>query len=201
VRPAHVAIAILFAGALWVATTPVNDLDSYWHVQIGQEILARHTFAGLGQHWLGVPNGDWRTSQWLSEVGMYLAVDRLGWSALPILRLLTALALFAVLVLTLVRRRQLIASFIVVLLLVVGLEVLFQDRPQTVSLVFVALLGAACERLWAVGRRPPLLLVAGLSLLWAQLHGLWVLAPAAFGGWRSVLSSSGGRRPPGAPAC
>jgi len=88
VRPAHVAIAILFAGALWVATTPVNDLDSYWHVQIGREILERHTFTGLGQQWLGVPRGDWRTSQWLSEVLMYLSVDRLGWIALPVLRLL-----------------------------------------------------------------------------------------------------------------
>jgi hypothetical protein len=181
VRPAHVAIAILFAGALWVATTPVNDLDSYWHVQIGREILERHTFTGLGQQWLGVPRSDWRTSQWLSEVLMYLAVDRLGWVALPLLRLLTACALFAVFVLTLVRRRQLIASFVVLLLLVVGLEVLFQDRPQTVSLVFIALLAAACERLWTVGRRPSLLLVAALSLLWAQLHGLWVLGPAAFG--------------------
>jgi hypothetical protein len=164
-----------------VATTPVNDLDSYWHVQIGREILERHTFTGLGQQWLGVPRGDWRTSQWLSEVLMYLSVDRLGWIALPVLRLLTAGGLFAVFVLTLVRRRQLIASFVVLLLLVVGLEVLFQDRPQTVSLVFIALLAAACERLWTVGRRPSLLLVAGLSLLWAQLHGLWILAPAAFG--------------------
>jgi hypothetical protein len=181
VRPAHVAIAILFAGALWVATTPVNDLDSYWHVPIGREILQRHVFTGLGQQWLGVPRGDWRTSQWLSEVLMYLSVDRFGWVALPVLRLLTGGALFGVLVLTLVWRRQLIASFVVLLVVVVGLEVLLQDRPQTVSLVFVALLGAACERLWAVGRRPPLLLVAGLSLLWAQLHGLWILGPAAFG--------------------
>ncbi len=111
---------------------------------------------------------------------MYLAVDHLGWVALPLLRLLTGCALVAVLLLTLVRRRQPIAAFVVMLLVVVGLAVLLQDRPQTVSLVFIALLAAACERLWAVGRRPSLLLVAGLSLLWAQLHGLWVLAPGAF---------------------
>jgi hypothetical protein len=197
VRPVHVAIAILFAGALWVATTPVNDLDSYWHVQIGREILQRHTFTGLGHQWLGVPRGDWRTSQWLSEVLMYLAVDRLGWVALPALRLLTACALFAVFVLTLVRRRQLIASFVVLLLLVIGLEILLQDRPQTVSLAFIALLAAACERLWTVGRRPSLLLVAGLSLLWAQLHGLWVLAPAAFGLVAAGALLDRRRAPPG----
>jgi hypothetical protein len=111
---------------------------------------------------------------------MYLAVDHLGWVALPLLRLLTGCALVAVLLLTLVRRRQPIAAFVVMLLVVVGLAVLLQDRPQTVSLVFIALLAAACERLWAVGRRPSLLLVAGLCVLWAQLHGLWVLAPGAF---------------------
>ena len=86
---------------------------------------------------------------------MYGAVDHLGWAALIALRLLAAAALFAVLALTLVRRRQPIASFLVVLGIVVGVEVLLQDRPATVSLVFLALLGPACERLWVTGRRPP----------------------------------------------
>ncbi len=174
------ATGIVFAGAAWIAATPVNDLDSYWHVEIGREIVARGTLDGLGLAWLGVPSGPWRTSQWLSEVGMYAAVDRFGWVALPALRLLTAAALFTVLALTLVRKRQPIASFVVVLAVVIGLEILLQDRPATVSLLFMALLGPACERLWVSGRRPPLLAVAGLSLLWAQLHGVWVLAPAAF---------------------
>ncbi len=174
------AVAILFAGALWVATTPINDIDSYWHVQIGREILQRHTVDGLGRQWLGLPAPSWRTSQWLSEVGMYLAVDRFGWLALPVLRLLTACALFAVYTLTLVRRRQPAVSFVVLVLLVVGVEVLFQDRPATVSLVFVAMLGAACERLWSTGRRPHPAVVAVLVLVWAQFHGLWVLAAPAF---------------------
>jgi hypothetical protein len=175
-----VASAIVFAGAVWIAATPINDLDSYWHVEIGREIATRHAVNGLGLAWLGVPTAPWRTSQWLSETGMYVAVDRLGWIALPALRLLTAAALFAVLAMTLVRRRQPIAGFLVVLGVVVGLEVLLQDRPATVSLVFVALLGAACERLWTTGRRPAPVAVAAACLLWAQLHGLWVLAPAAF---------------------
>jgi hypothetical protein len=180
VRPTHVALAIHFAGALWVACTPINDIDSYWHVEIGREIVSRHTLDGLGRQWLGVPAPSWRTSQWLSEVAMYLGVERFGWLVLPALRLLTACALFAVYVLTMVRRRQPVASFIVVFLLVVGLEGLLQDRPATGSLVFIALLAVICERLWTAGRGPRPLLVAVACLLWAQLHGLWVLAPAAF---------------------
>ncbi|MGZ4602392.1 MAG: hypothetical protein ACXV0U_02205 [Kineosporiaceae bacterium] len=179
-RPAHVAVAILFVGALWIAATPINDIDSYWHVQIGREILQRHTLSGLGGQWLGASAPSWRTSQWLSEVGMYLAVDRFGWLALPVLRLLTACALFAVYAVTLVRRRQPVASFIVLVILVIGMETLLQDRPATISLVFVALLAAACERLWTTGRRPPPAAVALATLVWAQFHGLWVLAPAAF---------------------
>jgi hypothetical protein len=93
---------------------------------------------------------------------------------------LVVAALFAVLTLTLVRRRQPIAATVVVLLVVVGLQILFQDRPATLSLLFFALLGPACERLWVTGRRPPALAVAATSVLWAQLHGLWVVAPAAF---------------------
>lgn len=178
--PAHVAVLIVFTGALWIAASPINDIDSYWHVAIGREIVARHTLTGLGRQWLGVDAPPWDTSQWLSEVFMHGAVDRLGWIALPALRLVAAAGLFAILWLTLVRRRQPIAAFVVVLGVVVGLEGLLQDRPATVSLLFLALLGAACERLWATGRRPPALLVGGLCLLWAQLHGLWILAPAAF---------------------
>jgi hypothetical protein len=180
VRPAHLAIAILFVGTVCTAAGPINDLDTYWHVEIGREILHRHTLDGLGRQWLAVDPGPWRTSQWLSEVAMYGAVDRFGWIALPVLRLLTACALFAVVAVTLVRRRQPIASFVVLLGVVLGLFVLIQDRPATVSLIFIALLAAACERLWSTGRAPSPLVVAGVSLLWAQLHGLWVLAPAAF---------------------
>jgi hypothetical protein len=180
IRPTLVALAIVFVGALWVACTPINDLDSYWHVEIGREIVSRHTLDGLGRQWLGADLPSWRTSQWGSEIGMYLAVDRFGWLVLPALRLLTTCALFAIYCVTLVRRRHPVASFVVVFLLVVGLEGLLQDRPQTISLLFIALLAAVCERLWTVGRRPPPLLVAAACLLWAQLHGLWVLAPAAF---------------------
>ena len=180
VRPAHVTTGIVFGAAAWIATTPVNDLDSYWHVEIGREIVTQHTLDGLGVAWLGVPAAQWHTSQWLSEVVMYGAVDHFGWKALILLRLLTVAALFAVLSMTLVRRRQPIAGFLVVLAVVIGLEALLQDRPATVSLVFLALLGPVCERLWVTGRRPPLLVVGATCLVWAQLHGLWVLAPAAF---------------------
>ena len=133
------------------------------HRERPRQLLARRDRPGdrgpaplnaLGVAWLGVPAGPWRSSQWLSEVVMYGAVDHLGWAALVALRLLTAAALFAVLALTLVRRRQPLASFLVLFGVVVGIEALLQDRPATVSLVFVALLGASCERLWVTGRAP-----------------------------------------------
>src|SRR4051812_4576999 len=104
--PAHVGVLIVFAGTLWIATSPINDIDSYWHVAIGREIAARHTLTGLGRQWLGVDAPPWDTSQWLSEVLMHGAVDRFGWTALPGLRLIAAAGLFAILWMTLVRRRQ-----------------------------------------------------------------------------------------------
>jgi len=180
IGPAQVALLIVFAGSLWIAASPVNDIDTYWHVAVGRDILARHTLDGLGRQWLDPGARGWSTSQWLSEVLMYGAVDRFGWLALPMLRVLAAAGLYGVLWLTLVRRRQPIAAFVVVFGLVIGLQGLLQDRPATVSLLFVAALAPACERLWAVGRRQPPLLVAAGCLVWAQLHGLWVLAPAAF---------------------
>ena len=156
VRPAHVATAAVFSR---------RGVDGHHARQRPRQLLARrrsagrssrrHTLDALGVAWLGVPAAPWRTLP-VALRGRHVRRRRplsAGRHCVA-LRLLTAAALFAVLALTLVRRRQPLASFLVVLGVVVGIEALLQDRPATVSLVFVALLGAACERLWVTGRRP-----------------------------------------------
>jgi hypothetical protein len=181
VGPLHVVLAIGAFATFRLAGPAVDDLDAYWHVEIGREILRTHRVSGLGQGWLAVPAPDWRTSQWLAEVAMALAVDAAGWRALVVGRFLLVAALLTVLAVTLLPRRPVAVTAPVGCCVLVALLGGVQTRPQSVSLLFVALLGAACVRLWTDGRRPPLLAVCAASLLWAQLHGLWVLGPVAFG--------------------
>jgi hypothetical protein len=176
-----VAAAAVAVGLAVLPGPAVNDRDATWHVAIGQEILRDHRVDGLGTSWLGVAAPSWRTSQWLSEVAMAAAVDTWGWRALVLARITVVAVLVAVLAVTLVAGRPAGVTAPVVLALGVCLPGALQDRAQTVSLLFVALLAAGCVRIWTTGRRPPLIVVGTGCLLWAQLHGMWVLAPAAFG--------------------
>lgn len=178
--PLHVVMALWAAVLGHSVAAHVNDLDSYWHVLLGRQILQTGSLDDLGRSWLGVEAGPWATSQWLSEVAMAAAVDAWGWQALVVGRDLLVVAVFAVLVVTLAPRRPVPLVLAVLTATALLGPTMAQDRPQTVSFVFLALLGAACVRLLDDGRPPPPLVVAGCCLLWAQLHGLWVLAPAAF---------------------
>ncbi len=180
VAPAHVALAALVPAALWLTRGPVRELDVFWHVLVGRDILSRHTVSGVGTGWLGVPVKPWLTSQWLAEVGYAELVDQAGWRALVALRLVVLLLTLTALVATLLPHRRLLLAAPVVVLAGVGVTNLTQDRPQSVSYLFLVLLAFWCGRLLDSGRRPPLVPVALICLFWAQVHGLWILAPAAF---------------------
>jgi hypothetical protein len=163
------------------SATPVNDLDAYWHVQVGREILARHTLDGLGANWLAQPPPSWLTSQWLTEVAMNQLVDTAGWRGLVVVRVALLLAIVVVVIVSLLPRRPALLGVGVAAVTVLGLGDQAQDRPQLLSLLLVAVLARSCARMMAGGSRPHPVLVAGTCLLWAQLHPLWILTPVAFG--------------------
>lgn len=166
--------------ALSVAALPPRDLDAYWHVLIGRQIIADHTVEGVGAAWPATPTPGWRTSQWLSEVLMALLVDTLGWTGLLILQLSLASALLLCLTATLLPRRPQLIAIPVLAIVIIGVVPAVQDRPQSISYLALALLAAACAGLIRDGRPPRRLLVAAGCLVWAQFHGLWIVAPAAF---------------------
>jgi hypothetical protein len=178
--PLHVTAVTAALVALWLAFSPVDDHDAFWHVQIGREILQKHTLYGLGRSWLGASAPSWVTSQWLSEVLMAGAVDTWGWRALIVARLLVMVAIVGVVAATLLRPRPTPTSTVIASVVFVALATSVQDRPQTLSLFFLALLAFACHRLLIRRGRPPLAAIGCGCLLWAQLHGLWILAPVAF---------------------
>jgi hypothetical protein len=192
--PAHLALSLLAAALLPLSTGPVNDLDLAWHVQLGRQILHRHTLTALGTEWLGVPAPHWVTSQWLSEVGYAALVDLGGWHAVLWLRLACLLATGITLALTLLHHRSSLLVAPVAGLAMLALALGTQDRPQTLSFLFLVLLGHWAVRLWQAGTRPRAWLLAVVCLLWAQLHGLWILAPAAFGLLAVGLLAEGRRR-------
>lgn len=161
--------------------TPLTDLDSLWHVRLGTELLNGVPFDRAGQDWLARPvsAAHWRTSQWLSEMAMSLSVSWFGWQGLIVGKLVLYVAALVSTAVAIFPRG--IAAIAAPIFCATALSVATatQERPASASYIFIPLLAALCINLLEGGPPPPVWLIAALTMLWANLHGSWVLAPAA----------------------
>jgi hypothetical protein len=194
-EPAHVVIALLSGAFVWLTAQPVSDIDAYWHVLIGREILETGRIGGLGNGWSLYEGGaGWTTTQWLSEVAMAAVVDTFGWRGLIALRLalvLILVALIARLVLPRCSPWAGAATMSGVLLALVGV---IQDRPLLAGLIFITLLSGWTYDLLVGKRTPRWVVVLPVAILWANLHGSWILGPLSFGVVGALLLTRPDRR-------
>lgn len=179
IEPLHL-LASLTAGVLLIvlARGPIRDIDVWWHRAIGEEIWRRGSVFDLGNAWAPFGDQDWFTTQWLSELGFYLAHLLGGWQAVLLIRVSVSAILLAALAAALLPRRPARAAVPVFVLAAMGLmPALTQDRVQTLGILLAIPLGV-----WVAqgvhGRFPPWWQVALLGVVWANVHGSWVLLPA-----------------------
>lgn len=189
VRAAPVALLVLAFAACYAG--PVSDIDTWWHLASGRW-MAEHgrvpdadPFGVFGS---GNPvrTATVLTGQWLGQVAMFEAHERLGWGGLIALRV-ALLSACLVLVHLRARRAGASASLAAAATALAGLGLLGYggDRPQLFSFVLAAVLMALVEAL-SRGRRWTLAAFPAVGALWANLHGgvligvavLWVLAAA-----------------------
>lgn len=171
------AAGLALAGLVLFVPAILNDPDTYWHLAAGQWMLDHgrvpqvdvfsHTRAGA----------PWVPHEWLSEVLMALAWRAGSWPGVLALYALAA----GVAVTLMVRRLSRDLSGIGLLL--AGVLAFGCIAPSLVArphlLVLPVLVGWVCLLLEARdrGRAPPLA-AALLMLLWANLHGSYVLGLA-----------------------
>ncbi len=159
----------------------IGDLDSWWHVKIGDQIRAGIPFDRLGQSW-SLHRGNWHTSQWLSEWLMSITHQALGWHGLIWWRFLFGLILFAVFVITLAKKNGMPAVLVTTVISAFVLVPLIQERPAVIGLIFIASLAATTTTMLSERGLPTRIwLWIPATTLWANLHGSWVLAPVALG--------------------
>jgi hypothetical protein len=157
----------------------VGDLDSWWQVKIGDQIRAGVPFNDLGKSW-SLYSGHWRTSQWLSEVLMSLSQQAFGWQGLLWWRFIFGVLLLGALVATLARSNEIPAVVLTSVIAACVLVPSIQERPALVGLIFVTFLGTRCSKILLEGRLSrSIWLWVPATALWANLHGSWILAPAA----------------------
>lgn len=176
--PLLVAAASL---AIVAASRPINDRDAYWHVVLGQEILESGEVTAIGDSWaIFDPEEPWTTSQWLSEVVMAGSVGIWGWAGLVYLTVLVTAALVAAIIWVAAQRGRSRVGLLFLALFIASLPLFIQTRPMLVSSVATVAVGHAALRTLQAGIAPPWWSIP-LVALWANLHGQWIVAPAAIG--------------------
>lgn len=177
-------IFALVAGLLFAASSvrPLGDVDLYWHLVLGKEMVAERTISGLGATWsFQAPNREWITTQWLSELIFFWLHDLFSWQGIAGLRVLVALLFAMILAKHLLGACRSPWAAIVYLCVLVGTFPVLQERPQLFSLLLLVWLASVVNSLLTRGVAPPAWVVLLLTALWANLHGLWILAPACLG--------------------
>jgi hypothetical protein len=176
--PGPLALFVAALGAVMLGITisnGVQDPDFFWHLTTG-ELIARSgrvpTTDPFSFTWAGQP---WTLHEWLSELAIYELISRAGDVATLFAFGLLPAAIFAVLAWILARHGVGVLAFGLAampasLVLVPYVTV----RPQAISwLLLAALIGLLLalrpsRPAWALALIP-------FFVLWANLHGLWVI--------------------------
>lgn len=194
------AVAVLVP--IRAAYGPIRDIDLYWHLLVGQEILDGVPVTAAARGWSFAPVPDtWVSTQWLAEL-TFAGLERWqGLQALVAYRTVTTVLALAVLAAVTLWRRPVRAGAWVFALSALALSIAVQERSQQLTFVLAPLVGWWAERFLRQGRLPRWWLVLPLIVVWSNFHGGWVLLPACLGlaglarvldhGWRDPAAWRG----------
>ena len=178
IQPFHLLYPIAAIASILLSQGPVRDPDVYWHVRLGGEMLRTHSVAGHAAAWsLVPPHGHWVSSEWLAEVVLHGFVSVFGWRGMLVYQALIAIAILGALAFTLRPNDDARTNALVYAIVAISLAPLFQARPQTLSLLFIVWLGTVCRDVLIHRWLPHPVVFVAATWVWAQLHGLWLLAP------------------------
>jgi hypothetical protein len=169
----HAAVLGILLFAIFLAKGPW-DTDYWWHIVTGR-LIAEGQFPRTDPFsftWGGMP---WTLHEWLGELVLFRLVDWLGYTGAVLVYALIPGIATAILIFALhrygLRTTAVVISTSLAALLVIPYATI---RPQAVSWIFFALLIGALIHLRPDRARWTLALVP-FFVLWANLHGLWVV--------------------------
>jgi hypothetical protein len=172
----QVGLAVVLSAIFLVALAPKLDTDLWWHLKDGAYIAAHGhppTSDYLSFTFAGKP---WTDHEWLSDLLLYVCYRVAGlWGTIVVF----AGVICAAFGLVYTRMARAGANRILALFVLSGAFVAssatWGARPQMLTLLFLALYALVLDR-WIASRDRRLLVVFPVAmLLWANLHGGWVL--------------------------
>lgn len=155
----------------------LNDPDSYWHLVVGQHILATWTFPHADTYSHTMAGGPWIAKEWLSQVLYAAAYGIGGWNAVAALAAAAIALAFGLLAKALTEELDLVPAFVLVIAALVLASPHLVARPHALALPVMVAFVAGMVRAADRGQAPSLWLVA-LMTAWANLHGGFTLGLA-----------------------
>jgi hypothetical protein len=175
------------------------DPDLWWHIKVGQEILATHKWPTTDPFSFTVPGVPWLAYEWLGDVAIGAAA-KFGFLGLDVFLIVVAsIVMLAIYALASVRARNSKAGFVAAALLCSLAFASFNLRPQMFGYLFLVLVLIALER-FRQGKTRALWFLPLLFLVWINAHGSWVIGLGvlfvyfASGLWEFQLGSISTRR-------
>jgi hypothetical protein len=185
------AIAVLLIpAALGSSTTIFNDGDVSWHLATGQWILEHRAIPHTDPFsftWAGKP---WVPIEWGAEVAMALAWRAAGYSGLAALATAALMTLHGLVFFNAARFVRPWMGAVIVVAMDVVLIPMMLVRPHLFAWVLIALWTWLMLRAREQARAPPLA-AALLMVVWANVHGSFVMGLAIAGafGLEALLAS------------
>jgi hypothetical protein len=163
----RLVIAIGFLSILIMASRPMVDPDTWWHLRTGQWILDNRALLTADPFSYTRLGAAYYYPAWLSEVLM-AALFSLG--GLPVLNILfTALLLLAFLMVFFTMKGDAFLTVVVLVLAVVASEVYWSARPQLFTFLLGACFYLVIRRFLFEGKNA-LWILPPIMLLWVNIH-------------------------------
>ncbi len=167
--------APIVAGKLFV------EGDTWWHIVVGERILATHTWPTYDTYSFTADGSPWIAYEWLGELIM-AGVSRLG-GLRGLAVLLVMLSITFVLLLfyfSWLRCRKPLAAAMATAVVTPMAAACFTMRPQLFAYIFL-LITLICLESFKQGRPKALWILPPLLLVWVNTHGSYVLGILAIG--------------------
>jgi hypothetical protein len=156
------------------------DPDLWWHVRVGQDILASHHWPTVDPYSWTIEGTPWLAYEWLGDVVIGLAAKLGGLVGLCLLLFFASscvmLALYAY---TTRRSGSAKAGFVVSVVLCSLAFASFSLRPQMFGYLFIVLTLIALDR-FREGLNGALYCLPFLFLVWINTHGSWIIGLGIF---------------------
>lgn len=154
----------------------IRDLDVWWQVVIGKDILASHAVP-VTDHFAAAALGrPYHDSHWLFQVGLALADRVAGMGGVQAFMILIWAATFWFCQRAIARWTPPLAGYLLLFLAAMTSIERFLPRPEIVTLLLIALFYWMLQERKYLGLKG-LLLFGLLQAIWANSHGLFVIGP------------------------